>query len=224
MRRIKKSFVAWSLLATLTSFPIFYFLLPYERFLDLALAVSFGVCLSATFRYGKDAIYSFKEGRSGGEFLIVAVFVIVSVLLGQRAWGIVLRIMDRPDWLVNSPVTIFVPWMLAWAISLALVAPDIDIEHPEARSSIWKSVTLFIAGALVGYIIASSFTYANEQSQKWSGSVNVASLPMCGSGQIIGTGHRTYHMPDSRYRMIVVPRKCFNSEDEAKAAGFRGVR
>lgn len=222
MKRIKKSFVAWSLAATLSSFAILYFSLPYERFLDLALAVAFGVCLSATFRYGKDAFYSFKEGRSGGEFLIVAVFAIVSVLLGQRVWGIVLRILDRPEWLVNSPVTIFVPWMLAWAISLALVAPDIDIEHPEARSSMWKSVTLFIAGALVGYIIASSFSSRGDQVAIQS--VRMASIPMCGAGQIIGTGKKTYHMPDSRYRYIVVPRKCFGSEDEAKKAGYVGVR
>ncbi|QHJ81414.1 MAG: hypothetical protein [Bacteriophage sp.] len=222
MKRIKKSFVAWSLLATLVSFPVFYFLLPYERFLDLALAIAFGVCLSATIRYGRDAIVSLRSGRTGAEFLIVAVFAIVSVLLGQRIWGIVLRVLDRPDWLVNSPVTIFVPWMLSWAISLALIAPDVDLEPDDARSGIWRSAALFIGGALAGFVIASSFGARSEQSALRS--VRMASLPSCASGQIVGTGNKTYHTAESRYRYLVVPRKCFNSEYEAKKAGYVGVK
>jgi hypothetical protein len=222
MKRIKKSFVAWSLLVTLTSFPVFYFLLPYERFLDLALAIAFGVCLSATYRYGRDAVMALRSGRTGAEFLIVAVFASVAVLLGQRIWGILLRVMDRPDWLVNSPVTILVPWMLSWAISLALIAPDVDLDHDDTRSGLWKSVALLIGGALAGYIVASSYGARSEQGSIQS--VRMASLPTCGRGQVVGTGHKTYHTADSRYRYIVVPRKCFNSEDEAKSAGYRGVR
>lgn len=222
MKRIKKSFVAWSLLATLLSFPVFYLLLPYERFLDLSLAIAFGVCLSATIRYGRDAIVSLRSGRTGAEFLIVAVFAIVSVLLGQRIWGIVLRVLDRPDWLVNSPVTIFVPWMLSWAISLALIAPDVDLEPDDARSGIWRSAALFIGGALAGFVIASSFGARSEQSALRP--VRMASLPSCAVGQITGTGNKTYHTAESRYRYLVVPRKCFNSEEEAKSKGYRGVR
>lgn len=222
MKRIKKSFVAWSLFATLVTFPVFYFLLPYDRFLDLALAIAFGVCLSATIRYGRDAIVAFRSGKSGAEFLIVAVFAIVSVLLGQRIWGIVLRVLDRPDWLVNSPVTIFVPWMLSWAISLALIAPDVDLEPEEARSGLWRSAALFIGGALAGFVIASSFAARSEQSALRS--VRMASLPTCAPGQIIGTGNKTYHTAESRYRYLVVPRKCFASEEEAKSEGYRGVR
>ncbi len=224
MKRIKKSFVAWSLFATLVSFPVLYFLLPYDRFLDLSLAVALGVCLAATWRYGRDAVDAFKSGKSGAEFLIVAVFAMVSVLLCQRIWGVVLRVMDRPDWLVNSPVTILVPWMLSWAIWLALIAPDIDLENQESRSSIWKSVAVFIAGALAGFVIASSYSGKDSQSMNWPTSVRMAALPSCKDGDIVGTGRKTYHMPDSRYRYLVVPRKCFATEDEAKSAGYVGVK
>lgn len=222
MKKIKKSFVAWSLLAALISFPLFYFLLPYDRFLDLALAIAFGTCLSATYRYGRDAIMALRSGRTGAEFLIVAVFASVAVLLGQRIWGILLRVMDRPDWLVNSPVTILVPWMLSWAISLALIAPDVDLDHDDTRSGLWKSVALLVGGALVGFIIASSYGSRSEQSAIQS--VRMANIPGCGAGQIIGTGNKTYHTAESRYRYLVVPRKCFDSEDEAKRAGYVGVK
>jgi len=81
---------------------------------------------------------------------------------------------------------------------------------------------LFIGGALAGFVIASSFGARSEQSALRS--VRMASLPSCAVGQITGTGNKTYHTAESRYRYLVVPRKCFNSEDEAKAQGYRGVR
>lgn len=223
MKRIKKSFVAWSLLVTLTSFPVFYYTLPYDRFLDLALAIAFGTCLAATCRYMLEAIAAARSGRTGAEFLIVAVFATVSVLLGQRVWAILLSGLDRPDWLVNSPVTILVPWMISWAIFLALIAPDIGSTTEEGNNSrLWKSIAILIAAALFSFLIVSSFGMKKDQASAQA--VRIASVPACYPGQIIGTGHKTYHMPDSRYRMIVVPRKCFNSEDEAKEAGYRGVR
>lgn len=218
MKKIKKSFVAWSLLGAILSFLGFYFALPYERFLDLSLAVAFGICLSATMRYGRDAIVAFRSGKSGAEFLIVAVFAIVSVLLGQRIWGIVLRVLDRPEWLVNSPVTIFVPWMLSWAISLALIAPDIDIDTDDARSGIWKSVALFIGGALAGFIVAASFTVTESKS-----AMVIGNIPTCG-GAIIGTRSKKYHTADSRYIKLVVPHRCFSSENEAQRAGYLMVK
>jgi hypothetical protein len=219
MKRIKKSFVAWSLAAALTSFLAFYFLIPYERFLDLALAIAFGVCLAATYRYGRDAILALRSGRTGAEFLIVAVFASVAVLLGQRIWGILLRVMDRPEWLVNSPVTILVPWMLSWAISLALIAPDVDLDHDDMRSGLWKSIALLVGGALVGFVVASSFG-ANEERT----SSIIGNIPGCSSGAVIGTRSKKYHTQDSRYIRLVVPHRCFSTEGEAQKAGYVMVR
>lgn len=218
MKRIKKSFVAWSLLGALVSFSALYAILPYERFLDLSLAVAFGICLSATIRYGRDAIVSFASGKSGAEFLIVAVFAIVSVLLGQRIWGITLRVLDRPEWLVNSPVTIFVPWMLSWAISLAMIAPDVDLDPGDARSGIWKSIALFVGGALAGFVVAASFTTAETKS-----AMVIGNVPTCGSS-IVGTRSKTYHTADSRYIKLVVPHRCFSSEGEAQRDGYVMVK
>ncbi len=223
MKRIKKSFVAWSLVAAVVSFPAFYLLMPYDTFLDLALSIALGVCLSATVRYGREAAVALKYGKTGADFLIVALFASFSILLGQRIFSLTLRVLDRPDWLVNSPITILVPWMIAWALSLALVAPDIDMENEESRQQIWKSAALLIAGALVGFVVAASF---GERSQQTSipSSIRMSSLPSCKPGQIIGTGGKTYHTAESRYRYLVVPRRCFNSEGEAKAAGYAMVK
>jgi len=199
MKRIKKSFVAWSLLVTLTSFPVFYYLLPYDRFLDLALAIAFGTCLAATCRYMLEAITAARSGRTGAEFLIVAVFATVSVLLGQRVWVILLSSLNRPDWLSDSPVTILVPWMISWAIFLALIAPDIGSTTEDGNNSrLWKSIAILVGSALFSFLIVSSFGMKKDQVSAQS--VRIASIPGCAPGQIIGTGHKTYHTADSRYR------------------------
>lgn len=222
MRRIKSSIVAWSLAGSLTSFAALYFTLPYDRFLDLALAMAFGVTFAATVKYGRDAMAAFRSGKTGGEFLIVAVFAIVCVLLGQRTWGIILRVLNRPDWLVNSPITIAVPWMLFWAISLALVAPDIDREPEEARSGIWKSAALFIGGALAGFVIAASYGVKDRlEVSEISAWPHLASRPSCPAGSVWGSSTKVYHVENSPYRGVVVPRYCFPSVEEAESSGFR---
>lgn len=226
MRSLKKSIVAWSLFGSLTAFAALFYTLPYERFLDLALALAFGVTFAATFRYGRDAISAFRSGKSGAEFLIVAVFAIVTVLLGQRIWGITLRILDRPDWLVDSPITILVPWMLSWAISLALVAPDIDFEPTDVRSGLWKSVALFIGGALAGFVVAASFGVKGGVETSalpiWPQYVN---RPPCPADEPVWVSSKgVYHTASSPYRSGVIARWCFATVEEAEKAGFRPPR
>ncbi|WP_150132694.1 hypothetical protein [Neorhizobium sp. SOG26] len=129
----------------------------------MALSLTFGVSLAAVLRYALDAFRAFRSGRGGAEFLIVAVFSMVLLLLVQRTWGIVLRVYDRPDWLVNSPMTIFIPWMLAWSVSLTLVAPDMGAMGEENRASLWRSIALFIAGALAGFVLSTTFHSQNKE-------------------------------------------------------------
>lgn len=222
MRRLKKSLIAWSLGGSLSAFAALHFLLPYDRFLDLALAVAFGVCFAATVRYGRDAIRSFKEGRSGAEFLIVSIFAIVSVLLGQRVWGITLRVLDRPDWLVNSSITILIPWLLSWAVSLALIAPDVDLEPEQAKEGIWKSAALFIGGALAGFVVASSFGVKTSEGAPervmWP---MIDNRPSCPAESVWVSSKGVYHDASSRYKGMVTPKWCFKTVEEAKKAGFR---
>lgn len=225
MKRLKTRVIGLSLLGSSVSFLALLYLLPYERFLDLALAIAFGVAFAGTIKYGRDALRSLSNGSSGAAFLIVAVFAIFAILLGQRTWGIVLRVLDRPDWLVNSPITIAVPWLLAWALSLALVAPDIDLEPDDARSGIWKSVALFIGGALAGFVVAASFGVKDSidisRLNAWPQLINRPTCPI-ESVWVSSTG--IYHTSSSPYRGSVVPRYCFESEEKAREAGFKAPK
>lgn len=226
MKRLKTSIVAWSGAAALSSFAVLYKVLPYERMLDVALSLAFGVSLAAVLRYALDAFRAFRTGRGGAEFLIVAVFSMVFLLFIQRSWGIVLRIYDRPDWLVDSPMTIFIPWMLAWAVSLALVAPDIQGVGTDGRPGLWKSIALFIAGALAGFVLSTSFrvdsTVNLSAVSVWP---HLANRPPCPIDQDVwGSSNKVYHVESSPYRGMVIPDYCFSSVEEAEENGFRAPK
>lgn len=225
MRRLKSSIVAWSLGGVLATFAGLYYILPYDRLLDLALAVAFGVAFAGTIRYGRDALLAARSGKSGAEFLLVAVFAMFSVIMGQRVWGIVLRVLDRPDWLVDSPITILVPVMMSWAMSLALVAPDIDLEPATAKSNLWRSVALFIGGALAGFVVAASFGVKDSidisRLNAWPQLIN---RPTCPKESVWVSSTGIYHTYSSPYRGSVVPRYCFESEEKAREAGFKAPK
>jgi hypothetical protein len=226
MKRLRTSFIAWSFFASTAAFPALLYALPYDRFLDLALAIAFGVSFAGTIKYGRSAILAAKSGKSGAEFLIVAMFAMFTILLGQRIWGILLRVLDRPDWLVNSPITIMVPWYLSWAMALAIFAPDIDLDHEDAKSRIWKSIALFIGGALAGFVVAASFGVKGSlevsKVSAWPGLTNRAS---CAAGEPVWvSSNGVYHDENSPYRAQVIPRWCFQTVEEAKKRGFRGMK
>lgn len=225
MKRLKTRVISLSLAGAVISFVALLYLLPYERFLDLALAIAFGVAFAGTVKYGRDAVRSLRSASSGASFLIVSVFAIFAILLSQRTWGIVLRVLDRPDWLVNSPISVAVPWFLAWALSLALVAPDIDLEEEEAKEGLWRSVALFIGGALAGFVIAASFGVKDSvELSQYSAWPHLANRPTCPAGSVVVSSKRVYHLDSSPYGSVVVPRRCYPNAAEAEKAGYRPVK
>lgn len=223
MKRLKSSIVAWSGAAALGSFAALYYSLPYERLLDIALSLAFGVSLAAVIRYSVDAWKAFRNGRGGAEFLIVAVFMMAFMLLVQRTWGIILRVYDRPDWLVMSPISILLPWMLSWAISLALVAPDIEIDDTGTRHTLWRSVALFIGGATVGFILATSFKMTDSfDISSISAWPQLANRAYCSTDfPVWVSSNGVYHTASSPYRGMVTAKWCFSTVAEAEAKGFR---
>lgn len=223
MKRIKTSIVAWSGAAALASFAILYQILSYSQMLDVALSLAFGVSLAGVLRYLPDAARAFRSGRGGAEFLVVAVFTMMMLILVQRSWGIALRIYDRPDWLVYSPMTIFIPWMLAWAVSLCLIAPDIDdAKTIEGKKGIWKSVALFVSGALAGFVLSTSFQSSAvelSQMQIWPHLVNRAK---CADDEDVwGSSNGVYHVENSPYRAFTYPKTCYHSVEDAERDGMR---
>lgn len=218
MRKIKSSIVAWSGIGALISFSVLYQVLPYGRMLDLSLSLAFGAALATVIRYFIDFVRSIREGRAGAQFLISAVFLIALVFLIQRSWVIILSVYNRPDWLVNSSMSIFIPWMMAWAVSLAFIAPDVDDYNSGERGGVWRSLALFAAGAIAGFVLATSFK-VTEVSSVWPHLTNRAACAK--SEEVWVSSNGIYHTKSSPYRGMVVPEWCFEDENQAKEKGFR---
>lgn len=221
MKQFKTSIAAWSLAVALASFAVLYNLLPYERMSDLSIAVAFGFMLAVTFRYSLDGLRALRTGRRAGEFIIVAVFVTYLVLSVRQGWvwyvqANTLPNGQRPDWLINTVVSVFLPWMGAWAAFCALFAPDIGTSSMVTRPSVLRSAALFIAGAASGFVLASSFRMpAPSQSMLMGGRV------VCSEHVAVwGSSTGIYHTATSPYRGMVRPGWCFDTIEDAEAAGF----
>lgn len=150
MKRLKTSVAAWSALIAVILFWIGNEIIPPSYMTEISSSLVLGVAFAVLVRWFRDAAQAMRHGRAGADFLIVAVFSIVSIIFFQRIWVTLLRYYDRPDWMVNSPISAFVAWMLAWSCTLALVAPDIENGHIPPRSRILIGVALFVAGMVSG--------------------------------------------------------------------------
>lgn len=226
MKRLKTSIVAWSGAAALASFAILYQVIPYQNMLDLALSMALGASVAVVGRYSVDALSSFLSGRGGKDFLIVSIFAIVSIILIQRSWIILLEIYDRPQWMTQSAMTILIPWMVAWSVSLAMFAPDVDSYKEEGAWNLARSVAVFVAGTLAGFVIATSFRAEAKPElsylQVWPQLANRAVCPPELPVWVSSRG--VFHEEESPYRGMVIPDWCFATASDAEKKGFRAPK
>ena len=150
MKRLKTSVAAWSALVAVTLFWIANAFIAADYMTEISSSLVLGVAFAVLVRWFREAAQAMRYGRAGADFLIVAVFSIVGIIFFQRVWVMLLRYHERPDWMINSPISAFVAWMMAWSCTLALVAPDIDNGHIPPRSRILIGFALFVAGMVSG--------------------------------------------------------------------------
>ncbi|NTD85511.1 hypothetical protein [Agrobacterium tumefaciens] len=150
MKRLKTSVAAWSALIAVAVFWAANEIVPAAYMVEISSSLVLGVAFAVLVRWAREATQAMRYGRAGSDFLIVAMFSIVSIIFFQRVWSMLLRYHDRPVWMVESPIGAFIAWMLAWSCTLALVAPDVDNGHIPPRSRIFIGFALFVAGLVSG--------------------------------------------------------------------------
>lgn len=156
MRRIRTSIAAWSAIGAIVSFWAIQAMIPLDKMAEISSSLVLGIAFAVLLRWSKDFIYAMRDGNTGADFLIIGVYSMACMIFLQRIWVIALRIYDRPDWLVNTPISSFIAWMMAWSVALALVAPDAQNGQISNRSRILIGVALFVAGLVSGVSIAAS--------------------------------------------------------------------
>lgn len=158
MKRFKKSLAAWGVLVSVLAFWGGYALLPQAQLTKVSYSLALGAIFAVLVRYTRDAFFSLREGRQGYNFLIVGLYLTFVILFWQRVWAIILDIYGRPEFLVNSPVSPFISWMLMISAGLVSMAPDIDDGRVANASLVRFGLALFIAGLVSGISITAALS------------------------------------------------------------------
>lgn len=225
MNKLRAIHVGWWLGLALAAFVVLYNILPYETFLGIALNTAFAASLAAIARYFLDTIRAIRSGIAGLSFMLTSMLSIFFMVFIQRGWAMSLDALDRPVWLVTSFMTIFIPWMMAASLSLAVVAPDIDSPKENSGYRILGSIITFLLGMAIGVM----FYAVLPDRAKGYAILNVfphlAHRATCSEGEPVWvSSNGVYHSANSPYRAQVIPSWCFSSTEEAEKRGFRAVK
>lgn len=218
--RLGVSFVVFTLVyITLASF------LPMIFLVEVANALVFAFALILAVIYIPDAIYVARNDKGeGGQYFLVGLSLVVIGLLEARAFASLWRWMGNPESWLNSPFNTFFLFLLAWGLITLVAAPGMKSGSVPIKN--WRIIGLAIAFAI--------FVFGVTIGLVFSGKVKQISLPnevaenyfvACPPERPI-KGNKTnrgniYHMPGSPDYDRTNPERCFSSEEEARANGFR---
>jgi hypothetical protein len=158
MKRLKTSIAAWSAAGAAFLYWAIDFFLPHQQMIEISSDLVLGVTIACLIRYSREAGRALRDGRGGPDFLIVAIWSTMAILFIHRIYAIVINVYDRPEALIDSSLGSFIVWMLAWACTMFLIAPDAEDGRIPTKSRLLIGFALFIAGLVSGVSIAVSIT------------------------------------------------------------------
>lgn len=119
---------------------------------------------------------SLRDGRSGADFLALSIFLMLFSVAFQRIWINVLRWMGRPDWLVYSPISSTTALMIAYAVSLVILAREtMDGDIPR-RNIFLVLVSIFAAGFFYIVTISVFQTDKTDEYGQPNGAVRIPGI------------------------------------------------
>lgn len=122
-------------------------MLPTKWLHAVALGVLFGATLAAAYRYAPAALRALRKGHSGAEILVVAMFTVSVGLLIETSWHMARASPVIPTRMVYAAAPTLIAWVMAWAMLLAVAAPD-------TRVTPWRSIAVFGGGSVLGVLLA----------------------------------------------------------------------
>jgi hypothetical protein len=127
---------------------------------DIFNNITLGVAVTVALTWASGAWTSFREGADDGDGqLVIAVFLLFSVLAFQRMYAIVALALGRPTWLVEGPLSGFSSYLLSAVGLLFLVAPGISPGAP--RNRYWIHILSAVAGGslVAGILIGKTLPF-----------------------------------------------------------------
>ena len=217
MKVFRKSTVAWAALAHMVVFFVLYLLLPEKYFQYAGYALVLGAGIAALWRWFKDFVINFREGKTGANFLVVGTYFLILFVFLHRV--VVVGSTTFPNfWLFSDDMLIRIAvWCLGGGLLLLFFAPDVGGEKLPSKSYVTLGIGIALGSFMMGFSVAMGITQTNIVP-----AVGETDSPICPENrQILGSSSKVFHTLDSPYRSMVKPEKCFKSVDEAKRKGYR---
>ena len=160
-----------------------------------------------------------SKAQDGAHLAALGIPSIAASIVWGGLFTLSWNIAGQPEHWLATPASNFSRVMLIAGCIALYLTPDVQKERLSLPGVMWLAAimltavfTAFILGAYVG-------------NDAVNGLFSRASYSTCPGDRPLwaASGSHLYHGPDSPYRMLVKPRMCFRTDEEAQEAGFRPV-
>lgn len=158
MKRITNNTAAMvALIGTLSFFiwaPLFGASMSIEIAANIAAAVMFGIMV----KWAIPAIIAVKVGgKTGPNFLAMAIFGWGAAGFFHRVWVNVVRWMEWQSWSRESYITAFAIWTLAVSGAMVILAPGTERGVVPRSNQLWLLGCVAFGSAMAGFMLGVSF-------------------------------------------------------------------
>lgn len=161
IERLEGHIPFWIMMTGISSFCLLYWTAGYNVTLEVGSNLVLGTSVCLSFLWGETALRTIRKGSPGeaGENLLnLGLWFLFTTLVFQRFWTNLLRWLDRPDWMVYSPIMPLIPWSIFWSLVTILLSTETKDSEVPGRSYMWVvlacAIGFTIAGINIGLIIS----------------------------------------------------------------------
>jgi hypothetical protein len=145
-------------LAALVLNNIIYLLLGYETDTLLTQILVLGVAIAVTVSWLPAAIQAFTRGAiRAADKITISVWTVWAIVTVQRFYALTLNVLDRPDWLVYSPIASNIVTAIIVAGAYAAYATVGEADAPKQERG-WVLFATFCGGLVAGALGVFAYT------------------------------------------------------------------
>lgn len=167
--------------------------------------------------------YSDGSRGRGSHLAVLGVFLFALGSASSGVYGLWWNFNGQPpDWIGSVPSQFGRSCHVA-AFCLMQISPQITTEGLQIKAGWWLIAAIATALVAIGFYFGLQVKIIETDAwQITRVHLMAQDRPLCAPERNVwGSSSKIYHPPDSRYRALVFPRRCFKDAGEAARAGFR---
>lgn len=151
MKRISTNIAFLVALSGIVSFSLVYRILGYTLMVELASSLVLGASFVVAMTWARTAYEAVRHGaRDGAGLLSLGIFVLATAVFINRSYASAFRWLDRPEWLLLSPLNPLGPWSIFWGLAIILLAPGTVKAQVPARNFLYIVGAVFLGSLVAG--------------------------------------------------------------------------